>query len=137
MTNRPAPPLLSAHNSPRAFFSFDSSFRVKSASINSGTKIPGQTVWILASKSVYKEPAMKFTTQYLETRLFLYILIDRGLIYYSHIIKRLHGKRDLTESFVKTADDKKGFSTDYNGFWGAKISYYLWPDIKKIDTTFK
>ena len=31
---------------------------------------------------------------------FLYILIDRGLIYYSHVINRPHGKRDLTDSLM-------------------------------------
>jgi len=42
---------------------------------------------------------------------FLYILMDRALIYYSHIINRPHGRRDLSDQPWKTADKKKGYST--------------------------
>ena len=44
---------------------------------------------------------------------FLYILIDRALIYYSHIINRPHGKRDMTEGKEKKDTLKKGFSTEF------------------------
>ncbi len=44
---------------------------------------------------------------------FLYILLDRALIYYSHIINRPHGKRDMTEVKEKKDTSKKGFSTEF------------------------
>ena len=43
---------------------------------------------------------------------FLYILVDRALIYYSHIINRPHGRRDLADQ-GDTASKKKGYSTDF------------------------
>jgi len=43
---------------------------------------------------------------------FLYILMDRALIYYSHIINRPHGRRDLSDPSGKT-EDKKGYSTGF------------------------
>ncbi|MCP4673341.1 MAG: DUF3482 domain-containing protein, partial [Desulfobacula sp.] len=45
---------------------------------------------------------------------FLYILIDRSLIYYSHIINRSHGRRDLQNLLQKKPSDKKGYSTDFS-----------------------
>ncbi|MCM2285079.1 MAG: GTPase/DUF3482 domain-containing protein [Desulfobacula sp.] len=42
---------------------------------------------------------------------FLYILLDRALIYYSHIIHRPHGKRDMGEG--RENHLKKGFSTEF------------------------
>ncbi|MBC8440631.1 MAG: GTPase and DUF3482 domain-containing protein [Deltaproteobacteria bacterium] len=44
---------------------------------------------------------------------FLYILIDRALIYYSLIIKRPHGKRDLADLPGNTDTKKKGYSTGF------------------------
>ncbi|MDA3791266.1 MAG: GTPase/DUF3482 domain-containing protein [Desulfobacula sp.] len=44
----------------------------------------------------------------------LYILIDRVLIYYSHIINRPHGRRDLQELSQKKESDKKGYSTGFS-----------------------
>lgn len=44
---------------------------------------------------------------------FLYILIDRALIYYSHIINRPHGKRDLSDQPGNTDTKKKGYSTGF------------------------
>ena len=44
---------------------------------------------------------------------FLYILIDRALIYYSHIINRPHGRRDLQRGPEKTKSKKKGYSTGF------------------------
>ena len=44
---------------------------------------------------------------------FLYILIDRALIYYSHIINRPHGKRDLSDQPGNTDAKKKGYSTGF------------------------
>ena len=44
---------------------------------------------------------------------FLYILIDRALIYYSHIINRPHGRRDLGDHPGKTGAKKKGYSTGF------------------------
>ncbi|CCK78245.1 DUF3482 domain-containing protein [Desulfobacula toluolica] len=44
---------------------------------------------------------------------FLYILMDRALIYYSHMINRPHGRRDLTDLPQKTKSEKKGFSTGF------------------------
>lgn len=44
---------------------------------------------------------------------FLYILMDRALIYYSHIINRPHGRRDLSDPPGKTKDKKKGYSTGF------------------------
>ena len=44
---------------------------------------------------------------------FLYILIDRALIYYSHIINRPHGKRDLSGRSLDTDTKKKGYSTGF------------------------
>ncbi|MBU1697362.1 MAG: DUF3482 domain-containing protein, partial [Proteobacteria bacterium] len=46
---------------------------------------------------------------------FLYILIDRALIYYSHIINRPHGKRDLADQPGNTDTKKKGYSTGFIG----------------------
>ncbi len=45
---------------------------------------------------------------------FLYILIDRVLIYYSHIINRSHGRRDLQELSQKEESEKKGYSTGFS-----------------------
>ncbi len=45
---------------------------------------------------------------------FLYILIDRALIYYSHIINRPHGCRNLQELSQKEKSDKKGYSTGFS-----------------------
>lgn len=42
---------------------------------------------------------------------FLYILIDRALIYYSHIVNRPHGRRD--DHPGKPNDKKKGYSTGF------------------------
>ncbi len=44
---------------------------------------------------------------------FLYILMDRALIYYSHMIHRPHGRRDITEEQEKKTGQKKGFSTAF------------------------
>lgn len=44
---------------------------------------------------------------------FLYVLIDRALIYYSHITNRPHGRRDLMESSQKNESRKKGYSTGF------------------------
>jgi len=44
---------------------------------------------------------------------FLYILIDRALIYYSHMINRPHGKRDLPGQPGNTDSKKKGYSTGF------------------------
>jgi Domain of unknown function (DUF3482)/50S ribosome-binding GTPase len=44
---------------------------------------------------------------------FLYILIDRALIYYSHIINRPHGRRDESGRPGKTDSGKKGYSTGF------------------------
>ncbi|MBC2706039.1 DUF3482 domain-containing protein [Desulfobacula sp.] len=44
---------------------------------------------------------------------FLYILIDRALIYYSHIINRPHGRRDLQDQPEKIKSKKKGYSTGF------------------------
>jgi hypothetical protein len=44
---------------------------------------------------------------------FLYILIDRALIYYSYIINRPHGRRDMTEVKDSMAGQKKGYSTGF------------------------
>jgi len=44
---------------------------------------------------------------------FLYILIDRALIYYSYIINRPHGKRDLSDQSGKTDTKKEGYSTGF------------------------
>jgi len=35
------------------------------------------------------------------------------LIYYSHIIHRLHGRRDMTEGKEEKSHLKKGFSTEF------------------------
>ena len=45
---------------------------------------------------------------------FIYILIDRALIYYSHIINRPHGRRDLESASQKGKSEKKGFSTRFS-----------------------
>jgi len=45
---------------------------------------------------------------------FLYILIDRALIYYSHIIHRPHGKREITKVSGKTDSGKLGYSTGFS-----------------------
>jgi len=44
---------------------------------------------------------------------FLYILIDRALIYYSHIINRPHGKRDLSGQPLSTDTKKKGYCAGF------------------------
>lgn len=44
---------------------------------------------------------------------FLYILIDRALIYYSHIINRPHGRRDVTRSLAETNRSRRGYSTGF------------------------
>ncbi len=44
---------------------------------------------------------------------FLYVFIDRALIYYSHIINRPHGRRDMKEPADTINGKKKGFSTDF------------------------
>jgi len=44
---------------------------------------------------------------------FLYILIDRALIYYSQIINRPHGRRDLVGPLRKKESGKKGYSTGF------------------------
>jgi GTP-binding protein EngB required for normal cell division len=44
---------------------------------------------------------------------FLYILMDRALIYYSHIINRPHGRRDMMDGQEKKPGPKKGFSTEF------------------------
>jgi len=45
---------------------------------------------------------------------FFYILIDRALIYYSHIINRPHGRRDLSNPLEKIKHRKKGYSTGFS-----------------------
>jgi GTPase Era involved in 16S rRNA processing len=44
---------------------------------------------------------------------FLYILIDRALIYYSQIVKRPHGRRDIKKLSKKTNGEKQGYSTGF------------------------
>ena len=41
---------------------------------------------------------------------FFYILMDRAFIYYSHIINRAHGRRDMQEQPEKGEKEKKGYS---------------------------
>ena len=43
----------------------------------------------------------------------LYILVDRALIYYSHIINRPHGRRDVPGLPEKTGSKKKGYSKEF------------------------
>ena len=45
---------------------------------------------------------------------FLYILIDRALIYYSHMINRPHGRRDSSTRPGNQDSKKKGYSTGFN-----------------------
>ncbi len=45
---------------------------------------------------------------------FLYILIDRALIYYSHIINRAHGRRDFSDPPGGIDIEKKGYSTGFS-----------------------
>ncbi len=45
---------------------------------------------------------------------FLYILIDRVLIYYSHIINRPHGRRDMAGKADTSNGKKRGFSTEFS-----------------------
>ncbi|MCP3875805.1 MAG: GTPase/DUF3482 domain-containing protein [Desulfobacteraceae bacterium] len=44
---------------------------------------------------------------------FLYILMDRAFIYYSHIINRPHGKRDMKDTSSIINGKKKGYSTAF------------------------
>ncbi len=44
----------------------------------------------------------------------LYILIDRALIYYSHIINRPHGRRDLKDLSQENGIDKIGYTTGFS-----------------------
>ena len=44
---------------------------------------------------------------------FLYILMDRALIYYSNMVNRPHGRRDLTPISAKTPGEKQGHSTGF------------------------
>ncbi len=44
---------------------------------------------------------------------FLYILIDRALIYYSHMINRPHGRRDMDKDPENMAESKKGYTTHF------------------------
>lgn len=44
---------------------------------------------------------------------FLYILIDRALIYYSHMINRPHGRRDEMNPAQETDSSKLGYSTGF------------------------
>lgn len=44
---------------------------------------------------------------------FLYILLDRALIYYSHIISRPHGRRDSTDRPGEAKGKKIGYSTAF------------------------
>lgn len=44
---------------------------------------------------------------------FIYILIDRSLIYYSHMINRPHGRRDFGDSSKKAENKKLGYSTNF------------------------
>lgn len=45
---------------------------------------------------------------------FLYILMDRILIYYSHIINRPHGRRDKEPGAVKDSVSGKGYSSGFS-----------------------
>lgn len=42
---------------------------------------------------------------------FLYVMLDRALIYYSHIINRPHGKRDMAEGGPSADDGKLGITS--------------------------
>jgi len=44
---------------------------------------------------------------------FLYVLMDRALIYYSHMINRPHGRRDVLDPPDKADVRKKGYSTGF------------------------
>ena len=45
---------------------------------------------------------------------FLYVLIDRALIYYAHIINRPHGRRDLQNLSQNKENEKQGYSTGFS-----------------------
>jgi signal recognition particle receptor subunit beta len=45
---------------------------------------------------------------------FLYILMDRSLIYYSHIINRPHGRRDMSDPSKRSDTEKLGVSTGFS-----------------------
>ncbi len=44
---------------------------------------------------------------------FFYILMDRTLIYYSHIINRAHGRRDLQKQSERGENEKTGYSSGF------------------------
>ncbi len=45
---------------------------------------------------------------------FLYVLIDRALIYYNQIIHRPHGRRDLQNLSQKKENEKQGYATGFS-----------------------
>ncbi|MCI5221372.1 MAG: DUF3482 domain-containing protein [Candidatus Electrothrix sp. AR4] len=47
----------------------------------------------------------------------LYILLDRALLYYSHVINWAHGRRDYPEAVTNSdaeGDDKQGYTSDWS-----------------------
>jgi len=66
---------------------------------------------------------------------FMYILLDRALIFYSHIINWTHGRRDYPRegtSLFAMEDKKQGFSSRFDGE-SKKICYTFFQEIWKND----
>jgi len=45
---------------------------------------------------------------------FLYILLDRVLIYYAHMVSRPHGRRDQVDMFFEKNTSRKGYSSHFS-----------------------
>lgn len=75
------------------------------SAIFSGKKIAGET------KSGIQLGGDKLNLGPNKNLQFLYILMDRACIYYAHMVKRPHGKRDGQDSSMDTGTLKRGFTT--------------------------
>ncbi len=56
---------------------------------------------------------------------FLYVLLDRALIYYSHIINRPHGKRDMADADPAQGDGKLGYTSGFSASQRAVCARYF------------
>jgi GTPase Era involved in 16S rRNA processing len=63
---------------------------------------------------------------------FMYILLDRALIFYSHIINWAHGRRDYPQSQNNVDNSKKGFTTEWD-MESRKICQNFFKDIGSGD----
>ncbi|MBC2714528.1 MAG: DUF3482 domain-containing protein [Desulfobacteraceae bacterium] len=71
---------------------------------------------------------MKIQVGPMKNEQILYILLDRALIYFSHVINWAHSRRDQPKSLrLKSDPTKKGFTSQWDASLKKLFSFFLKP----------